>query len=460
MSIERKWAFWRRVQYGTGFTFFLSCIIAVVYVVYFYDPGNCFDSVMNQDERAIDCGGSCVRICAMDVTPPKVVWAESFEIVEGQYNAAAYIENINGIAATPELSYTLQLYSGDELVAERKGKTILPPNSVYPIFEGRIQTNGKKVTDTKLTIDPPELWLPASIGREQFEVSNISLTGADDQPRLSAAIKNTALTPAEQVEVVATLFNEDGQPITASQTFIERLNERTNKDIVFTWPQSIAKTVKSCIIPTDVATVIDLSGSMNNDGGDPPQPITDALAAAKIFVSELKTGDQSAVVTYATDATTPATLSSKHMNNADLIEALTIDPKEEVGYTNTSAGLSAAALELASERHNKNARRVIVLLTDGLPTATDDGGDPVAAAESQAKELVAAGVEIYAIGLGANVNLDFISSIASDSAHAFYAPKTEDLNAIYKSITTELCESGTAKIEVIAKTPTNFTPLR
>ncbi len=333
MSTFRKWAFWRRVQYGVGLVFMLVLIVGTVYRVYFYQPGNCFDILANGDERGVDCGGSCVRICAADVILPRIMWAESFEITEGQYNAVAYVENANQVAATPELTYTLELFSGSEVVATRKGKTVLPPNSIYPIFEGRIDTNGKKVTETKLTLQPPELWLPASVGREQFEVSNVNLSGADVRPRLDAVIKNTALTPAEQVEVVVTLFNDAGKPLTASQTFVDRLEPRSTKDIVFTWPNSIAKTIRSCLVPTDVAVTVDLSGSMNNDGDNPPQPITDARAAAKTFVSTLNQNDQATVITYATQALLAAPLNKNHFETAVLVGDLSIDPKEETGFT-------------------------------------------------------------------------------------------------------------------------------
>jgi Mg-chelatase subunit ChlD len=460
MSTFRRWAFWRRVYYGTGFIFTLTVITVGVYFGYFYTPGNCFDNSANADERGVDCGGSCVRICATDVILPRIVWAESFEIVEGQYNAVAYVENSNQVAATPELAYTLQLLSGTEVVAERKGKTVLPPNSVYPIFEGRIQTNGKKVTETKLTLEPPELWIPASAGREQFEVSNINLSGADVRPRLDVIIKNIELTAAEQVEVVATLFNDAGKPVTASQTFIDRLEQRSTKDIVFTWPNSIAKTVRSCVVPTDVVLAIDLSGSMNNDGASPPQPVTDALASAKSFAESLGKNDQAGVITFATGASTEQFLSRDHLKTASLINSLKISPVEETGYTNTGAGLIAAQSELNSERHSGDARRVVVLLTDGMPTAKDSNLDVVGETKTAAKELTADNIDVYAIGLGKGVDLDFISQIASDKDHAFYAPSTGDLDDIYKKITSSLCEVGTAKIEVIAKTPTNFAPLR
>jgi Mg-chelatase subunit ChlD len=456
----RRWALHRRLQYAAGTLTTLGLFAGLLYYGIWYTPAHCFDGVMNGKEQAVDCDGSCVRMCAFSVIPPKILWAESFQIVENQYNAVAYIENANQVASTPELSYTLQLYAGDEIVAERKGKTILPPNSVYPIFEGKIFTNGKKVTETKLMIDPPDVWLPASVGREQFKVANINLSGADARPRLDAMISNDELTLAEQVEIVATIFNADGQPVTASQTFVDKIEGRSTKNIVFTWPNSIAKTVKSCEVPTDVAIVIDLSGSMNNDGVNPPQPITDTLAAARTFVSELKGKDQVAIITFATDAAIVSPLGANHQTTATLIDALRINPKEEAGFTNTSAGIKAAAAELVSERHGSDARRVVVLLTDGLPTVTTGGQDPQAAAEAAARDVVQSGAEVYAIGLGKGVDLAFISKLTSDTEHSFYAPNTQDLNAIYKKISSSLCEVGTAKIEVIPKTSTNFAPLQ
>jgi Mg-chelatase subunit ChlD len=460
MSTFRRWAFWRRVQYGSGFLVFIGLVVGFVYLGFFYAPDSCFDSQMNGSESGIDCGGGCVRICAAEVILPRVVWAESFEINAGQYNVVAYVENANRIAATPELRYTFELLSGSEVVAVREGTTLLPPDSVYPIFEGRVFTNGKEVTDTRVTLEAADLWIPASVGREQFKMSNIILSGADTQPRLSVSIENSEVVDADGVEVVATLFNNQGEPVTASQTYIDRLTARSDKDIVFTWPQPITKTVRSCIIPTDIALTIDLSGSMNNDGGDPPQPITDARAAAKIFVESLKQNDQSSLITFASDALTIAPLSKEHQAVAATVGALTINAVEETGYTNTSAALLAAQAELNSPRHNKDARRVVVILTDGLPTARDDERDVVAEAKATAEALLNDGIEVYAIGLGKGVNAEFIQEIASAPINAFYAPTTNDLAGIYQKITSSLCESGTTRIDVIAKTRTNFAPLR
>jgi Mg-chelatase subunit ChlD len=456
----RRWAFWRRFQYSTGFLAVFGMFYALIYFVYFYTAANCFDGILNGTETAVDAGGLCIRIDPSTVIPPSLVWAKSFEVAEGQYNAVAYVENSNQTAATPVLEYTFELLNDGVVVAERSGVTVLPPNSSYPIFEGRIFTDGKvPVTDTRLVLSSSEDWRPASIGRDQFRSLDIQLEGAGTRPRLNVEIENTQITSAENVEVVATIFNTFGEAVTASQTYIEDFEPRSTQDIIFTWPNPLVRTVKSCIIPTDVLLGIDLSGSMNNDGDNPPQPITDALAAAGTFVKSLQEQDQVGVVTFATNASIVTQLTDTYEIVASSVLSLNIHSSEESGYTNTVEALELAKAELASVRHNPDARRVLVLLTDGLPT-TKGETDVIALAESVAKELSDSGVEVYVIGLGANTDTQFIQNIASESSHAYFAPDGADLANIYAEITSSLCEAGEGKIEVIAKTKTNFAPLR
>jgi hypothetical protein len=98
-------------------------------------------------------------------------------------------------------------------------------------------------------------------------------------------------------------------------------------------------------------------------------------------------------------------------------------------------------------------------LTDGLPTAKGDQ-DVIAAAEETARALDSDGIEIYAIGLGINVDMNFIRNVASSEANSYFAPTGADLARIYAEITSDLCEVGPTRIDIIAKTTTNFAPLR
>lgn len=272
MTSIRRWALWRRIQYTSAFILLLVALGVLIYYVSFYQAPTCFDQTLNGLETGVDCGGECVQICVGDAVMPDVVWVESFEIFPGQYNAVAYLENGNSVAGTPDLNYTFELYSGSELVAERTGVTPLPPNSTYPIFEGRIFTDATKpVTETRIVIETPPYWLPADQGSEQFITRRIEPVEFGTNPQLEVDIENDSVKEARDVEVVATIFNDQGEPLTASETFIEQIGGRSTDEIIFTWPSPIAKTVRSCIIPTDVAMVIDVSGSMNNDGDEPPE---------------------------------------------------------------------------------------------------------------------------------------------------------------------------------------------
>jgi Mg-chelatase subunit ChlD len=450
----RKWAFWRRVQYGSGFLVLCALIIVPVYLTYFVVEPTCTDGLMNGDERGVDCGGSCFLICAFDIVPPTIVWAESFKVLDGQYNAVAYIENTNREVGTPALSYTFKLYDDEGLITERTGVTVLPPDGVYPIFEGRIQTEARIPTRTTIEFDTDTIWRPGEVGRDQFTLDRRELKDADNLPRLVTQISNTSLDTANDVEIVAVIFDSQKRPLTASRTLLAEFEGRTSEEVTFTWPHPIAKTVRSCEIPTDVMLAIDLSGSMNDDGGTPPEPVTSVLNAAESFVSRLKQRDQIGVVTYATEADIRQPFTKDISSVADLVGALTIDPESERGSTNTGEAIARMTEEFSSARHDSNARKVGIILTDGLATAPLN--EPEAYAVAKASTLKANDVALFAIGLGASVNRTFLETIASDASHMFVAPTAAEVDGIYKTITSAICEDGASVIEVIAKPKTSF----
>jgi Mg-chelatase subunit ChlD len=478
MSRFRPWAFWRRLQYGTGFLTFWLGVTAIVYLVYFNVPPTCFDNIQNGDERGIDCDGSCVRICSVSVTAPKIVWANSFKIIDGQYNAVAYIENNNAVAATPALDYTFKLFDGNEVIAERSGTTILPPNSVYPVFEGRINTvDGREPTETIIEIKPADMWQPATVGRSQFRTLDVNLIGVDLRPRLNVKLENTEITEAENVEVVATIFNRAGEPVTASQTFIDTFAAKSTREIVFTWPNSIAKTVRSCEVPSDIMLVLDRSGSMAADGGEPVEPLESAKQAAKSFMSLARLTDQIGFLSYATTPSSPIeqTLTKDISSTLQAISNVEMG-KDGTQYTNMGEAFAVALAELTSSRHREDARKVIVFLTDGDVTrpvnpATGEADREYAAsyALEMATKAKDDNVTIYTIGFGdlfsgddteLDRDISLIKDLASDPSLYFSAPNIAELEEVYRQIASSLCEEGPSRIEVITKTKTNFAPLR
>lgn len=470
----RWWAFWRRLQYGLAYFLVLLLCMTGVYYQYLYTPPSCFDGEQNGTEIGADCGGDCARICTFTVSPPVVLWAKSFQVTEGQYNAVAYVENRNTIAGAPKVNYTITLHDREGIITERRGQTHLPANYTFPIFEGRIDTYGRIPTDTTLTLEPIDLWLPSEFDRNQFKTTSLELVGADARPRLKVEIENTSVTDARAVNLVAVIFNSEGIPLTASQTQVDRLLGKTKSSIDFVWPRPIAKTIRSCDVPSDVMMVLDRSGSMAADGANPPQPLTSAKDSAQSFVELLRDTDQVGYFSYATLPSNPLEqLLTGSKDQALVAISSTKMGEDGIQYTNMGEAFKSATAELVGERARADARKVIVFLTDGdvtRPLNEKGERDIVFAANyarAEADKAKAKDITIYTIGFGDLFatstdelarDLDLIKDLATDESHSFRAPTSAELTRVYKEIAESICEDGAARIDVIPLSSGNYAP--
>lgn len=166
----------------------------------------------------------------------------------------------------------------------------------------------------------------------------------------------------------------------------------------------------------DVLLVIDHSGSMYG------QPLADEKVAAKGFVDRMNLSqDQVGLASFASSAGLDQQLTHNGTAVKNAIDALVAS-----GNTNMGDGINAAQAELQSVRHNPAARPVMLLMSDGVPNV---GPDPIAAAQT-AKN---AGTRIFAVGLG-GVDENLMRQIASSPSDYYYAPTSNDLQAIYQAI--------------------------
>ncbi|MFQ5459577.1 MAG: VWA domain-containing protein, partial [Anaerolineae bacterium] len=152
-------------------------------------------------------------------------------------------------------------------------------------------------------------------------------------------------------------------------------------------------------VALDVALALDISSSMNapsRAGG--VSKIEAARDAAAGFVDALRDIDRVAVVAFDENAVVVSGLTSDLVRVRGMIDALSTGRG-----TRIDRGLVAATDVLAARRDD--AEGVLILMTDGVPS---DGADLVVPAAEDAR---AAGVTIYTIGLGPEIDAQLLVDV-------------------------------------------------
>ena len=234
------WALKRQLFYVSLLIFFFGGLGFLVGYPYINKAPTCFDGKQNGTETGVDCGGSCVLACSAQVDDLSLLWSRSFEVVPGRYNAVAYLENQNPNTTINNIRYRFRFADRDNVyIGKREGQTSIPPAGKFAIFESAIDMgNSIPVYTTFEFIDTP-VWL--QVGEEvlrqlRVAVSDIRTDSEDTAPRLYAKIRNNSLFTIPEVDVVAILYDEQGNALSASRTYIEKLGAEQSKDVTFTWP--------------------------------------------------------------------------------------------------------------------------------------------------------------------------------------------------------------------------------
>ena len=453
-----SWSLKRRVTYIAIVLALFAAVIGWFLFVGFYEPATCFDGSQNNLESGVDCGGGCEFLCPHEVAESVVLFSRSFEVSNDIYSAVAYVENPNFNIGNESVEYTFKFYDANNLlITERKGRTFIAAGQISPIFEGPIDTGGIEPARTVFEINDNDRWkYVKGVTGSPFIIKNKKLTNAGTLPRVDAQIENTSVDEYEDIEVVTVIFNAQENAIATSRTYIEKLPRKATESMVFTWPEPLESELEACTIPVDVALLIDVSGSMNNDGANPPQPLTDAKDAASDFVGGLTPVDRTGLITFATRSRLLETFTSNHNKIKSRINSIQILPEEELGSTNMGDAIKDAVriFEIDTLR-KENGKQIIILLTDGIANEPEDpGGEPYAL--EHARTAKGNGYTIYTIGIGEGVNAPFLRQLASpeitiDDEYFFRAATSKDLSGIYSNISDSICERGAAIIDIIPR---------
>ena len=183
----------------------------------------------------------------------------------------------------------------------------------------------------------------------------------------------------------------------------------------------------------DVALVIDRSQSMCGD------KLTQAQAAGQAFLDNMALPpDQVSVLSFAGTAMLHTGLTTNRTQATNALYNITCG-----GISRIDAGLNRSFDEMTGPRRVAGHTPAVLLLTDGNPEGTyaDD-------VRTAAERLHDAGIQLYTIGLGADVNATLLREIATTPDRYYQSPSADDLTQIYSRLAGELRQVPAANINL------------
>ncbi len=252
------WAQKKQFTYLSVLSLLIIVILSVpIYYYFIKHQDTCFDGIKNQNEEGIDCGGICTKVCTDSSQAPLVHWQRFFKVTDGVYSAATEVENPNINVYAESIPYRFRFYDDNGvMIAERTGSTFMLPNTIFPIFESGIQTGQRipvRVSFEFLNNTPD--WqkkpyqLPHLVIIDQTQASSTSVT-ASSSAKIEATIQNETDFAANNIEVVALVYDANNNAIAASHTIVDQIDARSSTKVTFTWPTAFSSPVaKIEIVP-------------------------------------------------------------------------------------------------------------------------------------------------------------------------------------------------------------------
>ena len=208
-----------------------------------------------------------------------------------------------------------------------------------------------------------------------------------------------------------------------------------------------------CQMDINVMMVLDVSGSM---GYNTPTRLSQAKIAANSFLDNLRSSDQSGLVSFSWTAALNKKLSNDHASTKSAVNGLIAS-----GATNIGDAIDKANKELISTVNPLTTAKIQIILTDGRANQPNGNGfeeNPLDLALALDKSLEAAenGIMIFTVGLGPDINANMLRNIAQNTGGKYYfAPTSNDLTEIFNQIASETCKSTSTAYESPAITVFN-----
>ncbi|MBI5449661.1 hypothetical protein HY948_05110 [Candidatus Gottesmanbacteria bacterium] len=224
--------------------FYLSLVLGFFLVVFLFfyftivrKPASCSDNIFNQNELAIDCGGSCAKVCPFEVSPIIKRWTRFFKISDGKYDVAALVENPNFGFGIRSLSYIITLYDRDNsIIVSRSGVTFANPKETFLVFENSLSAGQRVPVKAIIEFVGENVWsrVPAGVVMPKTKIQNMSLVEGV-LPHLTAEFINESDLDLTDINLTTVIYDSDDYAMAVSSTYVNYIRRGEAEEVGFTW---------------------------------------------------------------------------------------------------------------------------------------------------------------------------------------------------------------------------------
>lgn len=208
-----------------------------IFLLIYKEPG-CFDNLQNGGETGVDCGGVCQKICTQNAQSPEVVWFQTFPESKETVTGVALLENKNREAEARNLPYTFSIFNKGIELDTKEGTVFLAPEKRTPVIVKGLNFGVSEIDHVSFQLGEPEGWFKVDTEERMIEISNERVENTRGNVKIFATITNNSFTETyKEIPFVVLAYNQEGNVIGYSTTFLESITPQAREEIFLTWRQ-------------------------------------------------------------------------------------------------------------------------------------------------------------------------------------------------------------------------------
>jgi hypothetical protein len=237
----------------------LFTIIGLALYFWLTPKATCSDGKQNQNEKEIDCGGSCAP-CKINYAEKELIVGEKAFVSGGNntYDVVVKVSNPNDAVGATSFHYVLNLKDATEkVIATSEGDDyILPADSKYVVQIGLSTLDNTIPTQAEFMISDATWSQLGKVEKPQISVYDRKF-GPDFggvSSKAEGLIRNESAFDFKKIKLVVILRAENGEVLGVSTTEEENVRAGMESGFALTWPYTFPAVVRN--MEVDVQTNI------------------------------------------------------------------------------------------------------------------------------------------------------------------------------------------------------------